>query len=999
MSWEASSRYWLQVIRNFRNESLCNHEEIFSQLKNTLMSTEKELIPTKIHLLTFLQQHYSSLLRSQKQTQTILSLLLNSFVEYPCATVIQVHLIEQIMVTITCLYIQLEDDLLSKPREEQIEEFISSLMEIIRGSFLAAKSFEYDIESTAASLRDFGLSFERGLVEVVGKTGIHIGGLSSKSQERTLRLYAAECLRELEDAFPGILAPLFPEIVALSQYEITHASQSYFSLITTIANNFPSSILSEDNVTSSLSSPTESRSSSDVGIPLKDIPKIVFILPYTSIDNAPKVSIQKEAFTNSEANNNLDISISEKEIGYLFESLFKCTPWSIVDSLSLLLSIVENQNIPILSWCEDFFFRFKCTDFLPIFHQLVCFYLKYSDLFQHHADMLRQRILWFVDSSSSSSLDEKNLVLSWLIEIYPKLFPSLSPIPKPLFLDTFDEICSRGKKTLLLYHIRYWILDSSKEEKNNVITLEYPKPFRYFPSNHFSSSMLQDTLYFIICNIPNLLKDVCEFIRDLLIESPRFSIILLNLLNGSNGKQLPNEPFLQLLRMACQLVQSDYVMDNIESYLDIIEFLLSQSIVDPLPLIILVINMLEQQENFEYGKKWNIDNRILSIVRNIIKIHETNRIHSSLVQLLEYMQRFSADLDVRERSGFILRLLNRVPHNFIQLILSHSELSTLENTLNNIAPIHSVVESNESKNQSKSKIENSGIQFTIKENNEEEFYKERSQLEWVISNDKRIEILQNQNTDSEDIQLPIWNEYWNNIHTSDFTCSYSLPLEINQLESSKDSIFSISIYITPEHKDASGLYFPFPIVHIPVLSPNISHFLSELACKPKKPIPLSLSIQATYQDNTGEFYRENLPPIQIQFKYMIFPLPIQPHSEEDKNEEYFSYFFTKLWNNILEEEEGAESLKVIQKPKKQILETIKKSKILQIIKLPSKNEDKDDETTEIQFIGFLPPHYHILMNFEIESKQTKINMRSDFWAILSHVDPFVNQIFSVESVE
>ena len=55
------------------------------------------------------------------------------------------------------------------------------------------------------SFRDISQSFERGFVEVAAKTGIHIGGIQGKSQERSLRLYAAETLLELEENFPVLL--------------------------------------------------------------------------------------------------------------------------------------------------------------------------------------------------------------------------------------------------------------------------------------------------------------------------------------------------------------------------------------------------------------------------------------------------------------------------------------------------------------------------------------------------------------------------------------------------------------------------------------------------------------------------------------------------------------------------------------------------------------------------------------------------------------------------
>ena len=1015
MSWEASTRYWFQFTRNFRSASILNKEDTFQQLLSTLQSTEKELIPAKIHLLSFLQQQSEVLLISASHCHQTLDLLTKQLLEVPCSNPAQVHLIEQIMVTITCLLILFDENSFEDPpHTEYLEKHINTLLEIIRGTLTATKTGDVrDAEGNTSSFRDFGQSFERGLVEVAAITGIHLGGIQAKSQERCLRLCAAECLRELEENFPGLLEDFYEEILALSQHEITHACQSYSILAATILCNCrkekSSKQIHKTNLLPLQSAAAQTQSMNNFNAPKgasKENPK--FNMPYAQLGNAPKFHIPNSEELRSKLNfNNPDPpgSIFEgfenkreliKVLEFFHESMESTSGWGTLDLFQKLLRVIEREQIPAKKIFDGFFKRFKRTYNLSFTQQMIILLRRFPGQFDEFLPEIRSQIQTFSDCSSISSPAEQNLVLMWCSETYPELFDLSSAIPTPLLPQSFDRISVRLRKVFLGYQIEHWIQEETESQRQISLDFSSLKQFRYYPSTYYTTSGIIDILRHVLCSFPETSSVVSEFLRNLLKESPRFVCILLRLLD-SKEYPLPDEIRSRLLNISCYLLSYEVQVVHMIRYLPLIEYLLSQRSVDPIPLFNCLMKMLRSTNLLERDS-WALGNKLLKLVRGIIANFDMKQVYAPLCELLGYIGEHFGDVDIREHARFYLRLVMGIPQDMLILILSHQALDKLENAIT-VLPVASPVSGKDQGNQNDS-ILGADSEFRLQCSLEGD--QGDIKRDFVIPRSlEEHEIDEIRSQSIEDRMTTAWNKYLNCLASSGSkispTVRHSLPIEVKFDSSDSDegksnNLYSVVLRIAQKGEDERKLYFPFSLIHIPVLSSTANSFLSRLCYAPKQPIPVSLEVSASYQDETGAHKEISLPDLGITLPHLLFPLNIPKETLDAlqiEPKELKSAFLNKFWAESLLVE-SAESLKVLKVSYSDVIRRIKSSSLLVSLQV---SDDEQENERIVSFLAFLAPKYHLAMEFHVFATHCDIQLKCDYWPVLSLVDPLLNQIF------
>ena len=996
MSWEASTRYWYQFTKSYRSSSIINKEDTFQQIFNSLQSTDKDLITAKIHLLSFIQQQGTTFINEPTKVHQIIDLLNTQLIELPCSNPLQVQLTQQIMVTICTLLILFEDECFDSPsRQNYLEEFINTLLEIIRGSITASKlgDNDSDTQTPTGSFRDISQSFERGLVEVAAKTGIHIGGIQGKSQERSLRLYAAETLLELEENFPGLLQYHYKEILSLSQYEITHASQSYVLLASTILSNATEDIY--------LTNQTQNLSSS------KSIKEYIFPLPYNILGTPPKFKLTKNLKENQPSPppiHSKQLEAKEKELKrviiYFHNSLEYMSSWGAISTTQKILRILKRENISMNRIFDELLNRLQKTNFLPFTHLIIQLYRQFSSVFGYHKTAIKDQILRFVDCTALSSPSEQSLVLMWCIELFDEFFDNSSNLEAVFYPHSFDRLTVRSRKLLLRYQSKFLQQQSNLKNSTNEIKISKNiflqdintlESFRYYPSTHYFSHCILDVLRLIISLYPNSIIFINEFIRNLLIENPRFSNFSLYLLD-SQYFPLSKTMETKILNVLYDLLLNNVKSNKMIEYLPILEYLLSLHSIDPLPLLNYVLEMLKNSDLL--SNSWNLGNQLFLLFRKVIFIHQPSKFFTSLCNILNYMSQFFGDLDIRERAHFYLGLVTNLPHDMLKIIFSHSSLTKLENALN--FPTPPVFSASDDSLNITDQIQSNFAPFSLHLSlNTTKKYENKKKLILPLN------VKEQQEFQSEEEKIHfLWENYWNDIKSNFLFHSIFIDIQIKFDENSdkqKPNLYSVNVYISPESEETKNQFNLFPVIHIPILSQKISKFTSELTYSPKKPIPTNLSVLIHYQDENNDFKEVLLDPISLTFEDLLFPCNFPSEIENSfdvSSEKLTSVFFPLLFGKISEQELYGESLRVFQISKDKILKKILECELLNSLRIENDNVEENSKT--IQFLGYLLPHFHLLMQFNIFENHCNVYLHCDYWPILSFVECFLNKIFLEE---
>lgn len=88
-----------------------------------------------------------------------------------------------------------------------------------------------------------------------------------------------------------------------------------------------------------------------------------------------------------------------------------------------------------------------------------------------------------------------------------------------------------------------------------------------------------------------------------------------------------------------------------------------------------------------------------------------------------------------------------------------------------------------------------------------------------------------------------------------------------------------------------------------------------------------------------------------------------------------------MWND--KSTDWSDSVKVINKPKKEILRFLKHNLSECFIGYIKEKEEV------FYFSAFLPPKYHLLFKFVVNENSTRVFLKSDYWRIFSFMDNFI----------
>ncbi|URE15427.1 adaptor-related protein complex 5, beta 1 subunit [Musa troglodytarum] len=294
---------------------------------------------------------------------------------------------------------------------------------LLRDQFMAT-AVSAAVSSLDAPLDASSAALLEPLVEAL----LTVANRPNHGPDRQSRAAACECLRELESAFPCLLADAAGHLWALAQAERTHVAQSYLLLLATVVRD----IVLRPGL---LSSPTSILSTSVPLVPF-NVPSCFLSHPSADRDREP-----------SEVN----LREIKRVLGFLWERPQALTPAATMELVSILTSIAGalEQHVPTGGALLKVQFSGLIYSYHPILcHIVLMLYSGFPDAFAGEDERNIARRLALMAREAHQPLVFRLLALHWLLGS-PRLGKgkdSLAPLAPRFYPGVFDPLALKAKK-------------------------------------------------------------------------------------------------------------------------------------------------------------------------------------------------------------------------------------------------------------------------------------------------------------------------------------------------------------------------------------------------------------------------------------------------------------------------------------------------------------------------------------------------------------------------
>lgn len=299
---------------------------------------------------------------------------------------------------------------------------------------VAATSFMISLDALDGSPRHL-----QGLVELL----LTVVNRPNHSLDRHTRSIACECLRELENAYPCLLAEITPHLWNLCQSERTHASQSYVLLLTSAIHNL---IL-------------RSPASANISLLATSAPLVPFNIPHSLIAAAAETPNLNSSSREVSGLNSKEL---RKVMAFLLERPQILTPCGMMEFMWMLLGIAGALDLQVSFLKVQFSGLLYSYD--PILcHVVLMLYSHFSDALDGEDSEIARR-LTLMSKEVQQPLVFRLLALQWLLGFKPITTQSLVPMAYEFYPTVFDPLALKALKLDVLAYCAICIENSLKSE-------------------------------------------------------------------------------------------------------------------------------------------------------------------------------------------------------------------------------------------------------------------------------------------------------------------------------------------------------------------------------------------------------------------------------------------------------------------------------------------------------------------------------------------------------
>ncbi|XP_063799027.1 AP-5 complex subunit beta-1 isoform X2 [Pseudophryne corroboree] len=786
-----------------------------------------------------------------------------------------------------------------------------------------------------------------------------ISDINDKKQgaaNRPLRVTACECLRELENCYPGLLSQRLEQLYSMQQQEITSAHQSYTLLYSITLKDAIQLLAQKEGPSQGTLKQMLMSNGSFVWNATKDMRELhpasgeqLFLLP-----------------SNNETKELKSILALLLEDSYLFTAVCQNTLfWQIIQIVALVRTIS-----PVIFKSQ--LVRLFGTKDISCFHSILQMKAVFTDslftaedehfLLQRLVGMTQHPLLFtpvklfyldcllhFPENRPLNSNPGENLPVLLTVQMTSSLFPNI-------FNDYSTMLCRQNLLSMVYlenegFHAERGI-GYLFEHLLSLYSMVDKKVDREVTATFFRAVYLF-VQYFHFCE--QHMDNLRESLLDLYKRNSCLAPYFINLINQTQilleFQTWPISLSKALQKQIVDLRMDRLSMNNLHWHLKILSKVAQENTIPQRSTVEFLRHVVLHSDLCQKGD-WGLGNALLSVCKYVLQHEHLDIVFMDLANLLQYLMHHFEDIDIKDHSRLYYILLTNVSSEKLWKILNMSPTSgqTKARSLSSIM----------------TESENFSTLLTI--HNTE---KTLLQLCPVLDNANIFPPSEEASREESTITECSLQDYYQQLadHRAFLlTLKYHLIFK-GDIEEKYHKLFCIVLQfdLTDSH------YEPIGDINVPCLYNDRNPPVVTVNLVPKDPYPSFLLVNATYSTHDGLTYHTRLDPLHLTFPELFVPLPAySPMGAR-------CHLFGKLWDALKPDDHNhcAESI-FCYKMSESSFHNIVQSHFSRFLVSYHDQEYK---------IGILlPPQFHILMQACISKDIARFEIRTDNWKLLLHLN-------------
>ncbi|KAM8927157.1 AP-5 complex subunit beta-1 [Pelodytes ibericus] len=852
------------------------------------------------------------------------------------------------------------------------EETTETLMSILKPLSTSAKSIALRshlllaIETILITTENFNLNckaaqeFALLLMNIV----LDINDLKKGTGNKFLRTAACECLRELENCYPGFLSEKLERLYFMHQEETTCVHQSY-SVLYSLALKNAVQVLAQ----------REGPSNGTLKTMLASNKNFFWEATENTQDLRPATGEQLLLLpSNSEIKELKSVLANLLEDSYLLSPICQNTLfWQIIQVVAMVRTVspvmFKSQLVRLFGTMDVSFFHsilqmkavftdslFTAEDEHVLLQRLVgmtqhpllstSFKLFYLDCLLH-----------FPENRPLNSNPEENLPVLLTIQMTSSLFPNV-------FNDCSTMLCRQN--LLSMVYLENEGFHSERgigflfEHLMSLYSMVHKNSNREITSTFFRAVYLF-VRYFNYCDkhMEDLTKSLLELYKSRNSLAPHF----INLINET--QILLEFHFWPIsLSKALQKQIIDLPLEKLNLrflgyHLKILARVAQENTVAQKSTILFLKRVALHSVICRQGD-WRVGNAVLYVCKNVLQHQQLDSVFMHLADLLQHLMHHFEDIDIQDRARLYYILLTNVSSEKLKKILTMSPTSgqTKARSLSSIM----------------TESENFSTLLTIHRTEDAVFH-----MCPVVEDTYGFPSCPETTESVGPTSNRFLEEYYEQFHDARYSLvalKYHLTFK-GDLEPKHQKLFCIALQFEPT--DSS--YEPLSDISVPCLIFDRKPPVVTVFVKPKEPHPSVVSVSATYGSQDGLTYHARVDPLHITFPAFFLPLPLPASWPLD----FSCRLFDKLWNSFQPEESNQceESIYCYEMPEKSLYHLAQSHFSRFVVSYT---------TDEYKIAIYLPPRFHILMQVTGKGNIARFCIRTDNWKLLPYLNSHLLKI-------
>ncbi|XP_078498920.1 AP-5 complex subunit beta-1 [Lissotriton helveticus] len=785
--------------------------------------------------------------------------------------------------------------------------------------------------------------------------------------QRPLRITACECLRELENCYPGLLSEKLEILYSMQQQEVTRAHQSYTLLYSVALKNAVQHL-------------AQTKCASDGSLKKVLSSNGGFLWSSTeSVGNMPAMGVEQFLLlpSNGETKELKSILALILEDSYLLTSVSQSMLlWQLIQVVAVVRTlspiIFKSQLVRLFGTMDVSLFHsilqmkgfftdslFTAEDEYVLLKRLVGMAqhpLLSTQLKLFYIDCL----LHFPENRPLNSNTEENLPVLLTVKMTASLFPTV-------FNDSSTMLARQNLLSLV-----YLENEGPEAEAGIGYFMDHLLSIHKIVTEHgnreitsvFFRVVYLFVRYFNYCE--KQMEDLIQTVVEVYKKNSALAAYLINLMNET--QKLLDVPSWSLsLSMALQklivnLKFQDFVLQMPVCHLKVLARVATEHLIPQTVTIRFLSNIALHTNLCDVGD-WRTGNAVLTVCKNLLQHQKLDVIFTDLADLLQHILLNFQDIDIQDRARFYYTLLTNLSSEKLTGILSTVPAGVQTKTRS----FSSIMADNE----------NISTHLTVHTVEQPVLH-----LNSVLDSSSLLPL--SQASLSKGGVNTCCEEYYQQLANSKSSSMLTLKYHLTFAENVKPQYHKLfCVVLQLELSDTN--YEPVSDINVPCLFIDRKPPVITLSLKPTKPYPTVLSVSALYTTQGGLTCSSRLEPLQIHFSDLFVPLPVPPSWPLEAISELFDHLWTSFKSD--ESNQCAESLFCLQKP--QSLSEFVQSVFARFVVATNPDFYK---------IGiFLPPQFHILMQVKTLDETVHIRIATDNWKLLPHLSTYLQSIIAQRS--